>query len=192
MNTHLKLKTLLVSTALGLLILPCTQAAAQTAAAGNEVEEVVVTAQKRTETSLVVPMGLTALSGDQLEAKQAFRLEDVVGKVPGLNMSETLGAQLVVRGIASTASSINAPVATYIDDTPLVGIGSFSGGFANTPNLDTFDLKRIEVLKGPQGTLYGASALGGLLKYVTNEPDLTGFAGKLQAGATARDTICTA
>jgi iron complex outermembrane receptor protein len=186
MNRSLKRTALLLSTALGLLAGIGTQAWAQAAAdpadAGNVLEEIIVTAQKRSESSLDVPMGLTALSGQKLASVQAFRLEDFVGKVPGLNVSEGFGSQLVVRGIVSSATSINAPVATYIDDTPLVGVGAFSGGFANTPNLDTFDLARIEVLKGPQGTLYGANALGGLLKYVTNAPDTKGFSAKVQAG----------
>src|SRR5262245_2586089 len=119
---------------------------------GTKLEEIVVTAQKRSESSLVVPMGLTALSGEQLARQQAYRLEDFVGKVPGLSMSDTTGSQLVIRGLASTSGSINAPVATYIDDTPLIGVGAFSGGSSNTPNLDTFDVARVEVLKGPQGT----------------------------------------
>jgi iron complex outermembrane recepter protein len=147
------------------------------------IEEVVVTAMRRAESSLDVPMGLTALSGQELESEQSYRLEDFVGKVPGLNMSETTGSQLVIRGLASTAGSVNAPVATYIDETPLVGVGGFSGAHVNTPNLDTFDVARIEVLKGPQGTLYGANALGGLLKYVTNAPDPSRFDARMQAGA---------
>lgn len=188
MNTRLMPKTLLLSTAIGLLMLPGTQAFADTGEAaaearGTVVEELIVTAQKREESALQVPMGLTAITGDDLVTEQSYRLEDFAGKVPGLNLTQTQGTQLVVRGIASTAASINAPVATYIDDTPLVGVGAFSGGFANTPNLDTFDLNRVEVLKGPQGTLYGANALGGLLKYVTNAPDPSGFEAKVQAGA---------
>jgi len=193
MKTYLKPKTLLLSTAVGLLLLPGAQARAETAAGDGAarsatVEELIVTAQKREETTLTVPMGLTALSGEQLERQQSYRLEDFVAKVPGLNLTETMGGtQLVVRGIAASYASINAPVATYIDETPLVGIGPFSGGSSNTPNLDAFDIKRIEVLKGPQGTLYGANALGGLFKYVTNAPDPAGFAAKVQAGVSTVD-----
>ena len=192
MNTRAKRRTLLLSTAVSLLLLPVTQAGAQTTdqptKPGNGgIETVTVTAEKRTESSLDVPMGLTALSGDQLVRQQAYRLEDFVGQVPGLNLtSSTLsGSQLVIRGIATSSASINAPVATYIDDTPLVGIGPFSGGSSNTPNLDTFDMNRIEVLKGPQGTLYGADALGGILKYVTNAPDPSAFAATVEAGTSS-------
>jgi iron complex outermembrane recepter protein len=188
MNSHFKPATLLLSTALGLMLFPVAQAEAQTAdqppeANNNAPGEIIVTAQKREESTMDVPMGVTALSGESLANDQAYRLSDFVGQVPGLNVSETQGAQLVIRGIASSAFSINAPVATYIDETPLVGVGAFSGGSSNTPNLDTFDLSRVEVLRGPQGTLYGASALGGLLKYVTNAPDPSGFDASLQLGA---------
>lgn len=187
MNKRAKRTTLLMSTALGLQILPAVQAAeieAEPARAQSErLDTVTVTAEKFEESSLDVPMGLTALSGEDLVRQQSYRLEDFVGQVPGLNLVGSLaGSQLVIRGIASTEASINAPVATYIDDTPLVGIGAFSGGSGSTPNLDTFDMNRIEVLKGPQGTLYGADALGGLVKYVTNAPDPAGFAASVQTG----------
>ena len=187
MNMYLKRPALLLSTALGLLLFPGAQAQAET---GNQsgravttVGELIVTAQKREESSLDVPMGLTALSGKVLESQQAYNLEDFVGQVPGLNFTDTLsGTQLVIRGIATSYDSVNAPVATYIDDTPIVGIGPFSGGSSTTPNIDTFDMNRIEVLKGPQGTLYGADALGGILKYVTNAPDPSGFHTEVEAG----------
>ncbi|MDT9598738.1 TonB-dependent receptor [Sphingosinicella rhizophila] len=190
MTACLKPKALLLSTTMVLLLLPAAQARAEDGAqrdvaasdASQDQGEIVVTARKQSESSLDVPMGLTALGGEQLEREQSYRLEDFVGKVPGLNMSEAQGTQLVIRGIASTGFSINAPVATYIDDTPLVGVGPFSGGSANTPNFDTFDVARVEVLKGPQGTLYGATALGGVLKYVTNAPDPSGFAAKVHGG----------
>lgn len=193
MNTRSNRTTVLLSTAASLLLLPATQAAAQTddppADAGKGyLQTVTVTAEKITESSLDVPMGLTALTGDQLVRQQAYRLEDFIGQVPGLNLTDTLsGSQLVIRGIATSSASINAPVATYIDDTPLVGIGAFSGGSSDTPDLDTFDMKRIEVLKGPQGTLYGADALGGLIKYVTNAPDPSSFAAAAEEGASTVD-----
>jgi outer membrane receptor protein involved in Fe transport len=192
MNRCSKRSTLLLSTAFGLLLLPGAQAMAQTANPPEPkttgVQEVIVTAQKRTETVLNVPMGLTAISGKQLVSQQAFRLEDFVGQVPGLNLTNTLGGtQLVIRGIATSYASVNAPVATYIDDTPIVGIGPFSGGSSDTPNIDTFDVSRIEVLKGPQGTLYGADALGGILKYVTNAPDLSKFSARAAAGTSFVD-----
>jgi outer membrane receptor protein involved in Fe transport len=77
-------------------------------------------------------------------------------------------------------------VATYLDETPYTSEGPFANpGLA--PNLDTYDLQRIEVLRGPQGTLYGSQALGGLLKYVTNAPDPTDFAASAQGGLSSVD-----
>jgi len=152
-------------------------------------EEIVVTAQKREERLLDVPMSLTALGGDELERSQSFRLEDYAGKVPGLTLIENgaLGSQLVIRGITSGVSSVNSLVATYVDETPYTTEGPYAASFISTPNIDTFDMARIEVLRGPQGTLYGANALGGILKYVTNAPDPSGFAAKVEASANTVD-----
>jgi iron complex outermembrane recepter protein len=149
-------------------------------------EEIVVTAQKRSENLMDVPMSLTALSGDELAASQSYRFEDYIGKVPGLTLINTFGAtgsQLVIRGITTGAVSINSSVANYLDETPYGVEGANAGSFLAAPNLDTFDMQRIEVLRGPQGTLYGANALAGLLKYVTNAPDPSGFAAAIETGA---------
>ena len=150
----------------------------------NGIETVTVTAEKRTEKSLDVPMGLTALSGEGLERTQSYRLEDYVGKVPGLTLLDngSNGSELVIRGVTAGVLPINSPVATYIDETPYTTAGAFAGSDFIAPNLDTYDMQRIEVLRGPQGTLYGANALAGLLKYVTNAPDPSGFSASAEAG----------
>ena len=147
-------------------------------------QEIVVTAQKREERLLDVPMSLTALSGDQLARSQSYTFEDYVGKVPGLTLIDNgaTGTQLVIRGITNGSTPINSSVATYVDETPFTVAGPWANSQGIAPNLDTFDLQRIEVLRGPQGTLYGANALGGLLKFVTNAPDPTAFAAKAEVG----------
>jgi len=152
-----------------------------------QLEEIVVTAQKREERLQDVPLSITALSGELLSRTQSYRFEDYVGKVPGLLVvdSGAVGSQLVIRGISSGSSSINSSVTTYIDETPYTAEGLFAGSNIVTPNLDTFDMQRIEVLRGPQGTLYGANALGGLLKYVTNAPDPAAFAAKVEIGGSS-------
>jgi iron complex outermembrane receptor protein len=157
---------------------------------GNLVlSEIVVTAQKRSERLQDVPMSLTALSGDALESSKSTRLEDFVGKVPGLTLIDdgALGSQVVIRGITTGVLAINSSVATYIDETPYTVEGAAGGSYVMAPNLDTFDMQRIEVLRGPQGTLYGANALGGILKYVTNAPDPTGFQAKVESGVSSVD-----
>jgi outer membrane receptor protein involved in Fe transport len=154
-------------------------------AGDNALQEIVVTAEKREERLLDVPMSLTALSGEQLARSGSYRLEDFVGNVPGLSVVDAgaLGSQLVIRGITTGVQAVNSAVATYIDETPYAAQGPFVDSTFATPNLDTFDLQRIEVLRGPQGTLYGSNALGGLVKYVTNAPDPTAFAAKVETGA---------
>ncbi len=145
--------------------------------------EIVVTAQKRPENLMDTPMAVTALMGDDLARDHATRFEDYVGEVPGLNLISggPVSNQLVIRGITVGNNPINSGVAVYVDETPWTSEGPFANpGIA--PNLDTYDLQRIEVLRGPQGTLYGANALGGLLKYVTNAPDPTHFAASGQVG----------
>lgn len=149
--------------------------------------EVVVTAEKRAETVQNVPMSMTALTTAQLSGAAAYQFQDYVGKVPGLTLIDdgALGSQLVIRGLTSGGTAVNSPVAVYIDETPYTAAGPWAGSFLIAPNLDTFDMQRIEVLRGPQGTLYGAQALGGLLKYVTNAPDPTRFSATVEAGGSS-------
>lgn len=150
-------------------------------------EEVVVTAQKKEESALSVPMALTVLSGEQLSRSQLRQFDDYVGKVPGLTLINfgAIGTQLILRGLSAGANAVNSQVATYIDETPYTAVGGLSGATFLAPNLDTYDMGRIEVLKGPQGTLYGANALSGILKFVTNPPDPQAFAAKAEAGVNA-------
>src|ERR1700733_3943960 len=151
-------------------------------------EEIIVTATKRAERLQDVPMAASVITGAQLMATQATTLQDVVNATPGLQLisASPVTNELVVRGI-SVASSINASVATYVDETPFSPEGPFAFSTALAPNLDTYDLARIEVLRGPQGTLYGANALGGLLKYVTNAPDPSGFSASFLTGVNSVD-----
>jgi outer membrane receptor protein involved in Fe transport len=153
-----------------------------------EVQEVVVTAEKRAERIQDVPMSMTALAGDRLTATQATTLQDVVDDVPGVQVisASPIANDLVIRGL-SVGAGINSSVATYVDETPYTTVGPFAYSTNLAPNFDTYDLARVEVLKGPQGTLYGANALGGLLKYVTNPPDPTHYSASLLTGVSAVD-----
>jgi len=142
-------------------------------------EEVLVTAQKRSERLLDVPAAISAISGDRLESLQASSLADFSGYAPGFTMENQGGPGqnfLVMRGLATSDGSTSGPlVATYIDDLPV----SSSNGEARGSNfgwdLVPYDIERIEVLRGPQGTLYGADALGGIVKYVLRKPSLDEF-----------------
>jgi iron complex outermembrane recepter protein len=158
------------------------QADSDNGAAGN-LQEIVVTAQKRSEHFQDVPLSISVLSGSQLTATQTNTLQDIVNSVPGVQLISTspVENEIVIRGI-SVDAGVNSSVATYVDEVPYTSEGPFAFGTAIAPNLDTYDLSRIEVLRGPQGTLYGANALGGLIKYVTNAPDPTRFGASVLVG----------
>jgi len=145
-------------------------------------QEVVVTAQKREEKLHDVPMGVTALTSEELQKQQIVNLEDLQYKVPGLSLTNVQPGitRLTLRG--QNVGGIGSTVTTYIDDTPFGSSNALANGFGFTGDFDTWDLARIEVLRGPQGTLYGAGSEGGLLKYVTNAPDPTKFAAAVQGG----------
>jgi iron complex outermembrane receptor protein len=152
------------------------------------VEEIVVTANKREERLREVPASVTAVAGETLTEIGAVRMEDYVALIPGLtlsNVSFSNGSnQLAIRGI-TTGTGANPTVGIYIDDSPFGGSTGF-GGY-QIPDLDPSDLQRIEVLRGPQGTLYGAGSMGGLLKFVTAKPDTSGAFGRLEVGGSSVD-----
>jgi iron complex outermembrane recepter protein len=155
---------------------------------GGESADIIVTAQKRNERVQDVPMAVSVISGNALTVSHADTLQDVVNKVPGLQLisSGPASNELVIRGI-SIGGGINSSVATYVDEVPYTSVGPFSYSNSLAPNFDTYDLSRIEVLRGPQGTLYGANALGGLLKYVTNAPDPSHFGASALVGYSSVD-----
>jgi iron complex outermembrane recepter protein len=144
-------------------------------------EEVVVTAQKRTELLQDVPIPVTAIAARGLVDSNLVRLQDYYASIP--NFSVTPGVQssqaLTIRGITSVGG--NPTVAVLVDDAPLTASTGVGGG-SMVPDIDPSDLARVEVLRGPQGPLYGASSLGGLLKFVTLDPSTAGFTGRVQAG----------
>ncbi len=145
-----------------------------------QLEEIVVTAQKRSENILDVPASVSYVSGYTLEAQHATQLQDYAAYVPGLQVDSggTPGqATITLRGIAPLGSG--AAVGTYIDDASIGSSGLYA--LANSFQLDLlpYDLKGIEVLRGPQGTLYGASTMGGLIKYVLRAPDSHNFFGSI-------------
>jgi iron complex outermembrane recepter protein len=148
-------------------------------------EGIIVTARKRTERAQEVPASISVLAGTQLESLHARQLTDYAAYVPGLQV-DSYGApgrtQLTLRGIAADPFA-GATVGTYIDDTPAGSSSLFAQGSSFQLDLMPYDIERVEVLRGPQGTLYGASAMGGLLKYVTRLPQLDAF--EIRAGAEA-------
>jgi iron complex outermembrane receptor protein len=149
---------------------------AQEAGAIDGAGEIVVTAQKRTQNVQDVPISISVISGEALQQQGAASLVDYAAYTPGMQVtnSGTPGqATITLRGIAPLNSA--QTVGIYLDDGP-VGSSSIynrAGNFAL--DLLPYDIERVEVLRGPQGTLYGASSIGGLLKYVTVQPSTTDF-----------------
>ena len=155
--------------------------------ADTSVDEIIVTAQKRTERFVDVPLSLSVITENRLVRSQSNNLQDLVNLVPGLQLIAVspISNQLAIRGVSIGAGAINSSVATYIDETPYTSQGPFAGSATISPNLDPYDIARVEVLRGPQGTLYGANALAGILKYVTNAPDPAAYgASALVGGST--------
>jgi outer membrane receptor protein involved in Fe transport len=135
-------------------------------------DEIVVTAEKRAETIQNTPISITAFTGDQLVAQGLSKVEDLVALTPGLSM-RTAGpgqTEYEMRGLSSSGGS--APtVGFYLDETPLTPpAASITGRVVIDPDL--FDLSRVEVLRGPQGTLYGSGSMGGTIRLITNSPKL--------------------
>ncbi|EIL94062.1 TonB-dependent receptor [Rhodanobacter spathiphylli] len=160
------------------------------AAAGSaptDLGTVIVTANKRSERLQDVPMAVSALQGLQLERESAVSFADYATRVPGLNViSSGQGrTQLVLRGITSGSGQPNSTVGTYIDDVPFGSSTVYAAGSVLTPDIDPADLERVEVLRGPQGTLYGSNTLGGLVKFVTTPPDATRAYGRVRAGVSS-------
>jgi outer membrane receptor protein involved in Fe transport len=157
--------------------------ATATSPTASTLQEVVVTAQKREERLHDVPMGVTAITAEQLQRQQLVSLEDLQATVPGMSLTNVKPGQTRITLRGQNAGGDGSTVTTYIDDTPFGSSNALANGFGFTGDFDTWDLQRVEVLRGPQGTLYGAGSEGGLLKYVTNPPDPTKFAAAAQVGA---------
>ena len=151
-----------------------------------QIEEVLVTATKQSASTQDIPIAVTALGEESLEQMGVSNFSDYVIQLPGVTAGGSGPGQntIYIRGIASTTPNLTtagvaglAPnVALYLDEQPLGQPGR---------NLDVYaaDLARIEVLSGPQGTLYGASSQAGTVRLITNKPDSSGFSGKIKLGA---------
>src|ERR1700733_1357881 len=140
------------------------------AAPSVRLEEVIVTAQKRSEKLSHVPISITVL-GKALMDKQGVRdVKDVARLVPGLHLqtSNELGdTNISIRGIESNTGAETTGI--YIDETPVQARQEI---VASNPYPKVFDLDRVEVLRGPQGTLFGAGSEGGTVRFITPEPSL--------------------
>lgn len=151
----------------------------------NALQEVVVTATRRAVSAQDLPISITAVTGAALDQAGIQDIAGLARSMAGVNFTDkgpfggVNGSTLIIRGLNSEAtagqlalaSPVVPPVATYVDDTPLF------------VNLRLTDLDHVEILRGPQGTLYGSGSLGGTIRFVENAPDPKAFDAKLEAGA---------
>jgi outer membrane receptor protein involved in Fe transport len=153
--------------------------------ADEGLEEVVVTAQRRSENLQDVPAAVTALSGKSLEELHLEGITDLAQRVPGLSF-DTLSpgeSTLAIRGLGASYG-LAPTVSFYLNETPL---DVRTDGYTGAPDVDFFDVDRVEVLRGPQGTLYGASSMGGALRVLTAQPSFTDFAVNAELGGSGME-----
>ncbi len=150
----------------------------------QKLDTVTVTATRRREPVRDVPLRVETLGAEAMDRAGAASLSDYVGGLPGVDVKTAGGpgrGAVTMRGVSVGEQQI-ATVGMYVDEVAFGSSSAFVGGANTALDLSLLDLRQIEVLRGPQGTLYGAGAMGGLLKYVTNEPDSTQFSGKVGLG----------
>lgn len=145
----------------------------------DALQEVLVTAQKREENIHSVPVPVTVVDSNALAQKGQVLLRDYYQTVPGLNMKPNIegNTNLIIRGISASDFG-NPTVGVLIDDVPFGGSTGQQGN--QVPDIDPADLARIEVLRGPQGTLYGVNSMGGIVKFVTTDPSTDAYSGRLE------------
>ncbi|WP_129775635.1 TonB-dependent receptor [Peristeroidobacter soli] len=150
--------------------------AVQTMSFAQELEEVIVTAQKRAERLIDVPISLDVLSGEQLEQRRIETMKDLAYNVPGLTLREDGPGtyQVFIRGLANH-SGTDALVGMYLDEVPL----TLTGFDQVSPAV--LDYQRVEILKGPQGTLYGQGSAAGTVRFISNDPKLDALEGRFEA-----------
>lgn len=153
----------------------------------GRLEEIVVTAQKRDESLGDVPISIAVLRGDDLESPNTSSVADALKAVPGVALNQdgqSGGAAITIRGVSAGGPLFfgGPTVGFYLDSVPF---GMFRAGFS--PDANPYDLERVEVLRGPQGTLYGASALNGVVRVLTANPNLDAIEFKARASTSTTE-----
>src|SRR3984957_7567115 len=140
--------------------------------ASSSLEEIVVTASKRVSTVQDTPISISAVSGNDLLAHGVASLADLAQGTPGVSLKSEGPSQteIEMRGMTSSGGN-SATVGFYLDDMPLTGPASAQNGHV-VIDPDLYDLNRIEILRGPQGTLFGSGSMGGTVRLISNQPNL--------------------
>src|SRR5262249_3981194 len=162
--------------------------AAPSVPAQEGLEEVVVTATKRADPISKVPISVAALTQEAMDSQGVRNIEDIVAQTPGVSINKSpgggTGTIISIRGISSNAGASTTGV--YIDDTPIQARNN-AVNFSGTSFPEVFDLERVEVLRGPQGTLFGAGAEGGVVRFLSVQPSLTTYSGYSRAEVSGTD-----
>lgn len=148
--------------------------AADSGTDGSQVEEIIVTATYRDTRLMDTPISISAVTAEDITLKGIEDIQTLYQSIPGLSYrtnSQTYNT-LTVRGITPPAGGGSSVVGVYMDNMPITD--STTGGLRQTLGA-LFDMERVEVLKGPQGTLYGEGNMGGAVRYIANKPDPSGF-----------------
>ena len=184
MTSHRLCETFAAAVVVGAFAFGAAQAQEANTAApgaqGEELQEITVTAEKRAEKLGDVPISIAAYTTEDMDLRGIRDIKDIATVTPGVIYTEN-GAfnNISIRGVTSTATAGASLAAIYVDDVPVqvrTGLGAFS---TTLPQI--FDLDRVEVLRGPQGTLFGASAMGGAIRFISPDPSLTNYSGYARA-----------
>jgi outer membrane receptor protein involved in Fe transport len=190
MTSSLKIAmaALLSGTGLSLALQAHAQTQSVTVSANTGVlSEVVVTAQKRSSTVQTTPISITAVSGADLQARGITNFTALAQSTPGVSLkSEGPGqTEIELRGMTSSGGN-SATVGFYLDDIPLTApAGAQNGKVVIDPTI--YDLSRVEVLRGPQGTLFGSGSMGGTVRLITNQPNPAKYEGSAESILSATD-----
>jgi len=160
---------------------------AQTAPPSEDLQEIVVTAEKRESTVQKTPISITVFTGAELQAQGLSDMTSVAQETPGVSFKTSGPGQteFEMRGLTSTGGE-SPTVGFYLDETSLTPPAMAQNGKV-VIDPDLFDLNRIEILRGPQGTLYGAGSMGGTIKLVTNQPDTKNFSANVEGIGSGTD-----
>jgi iron complex outermembrane recepter protein len=155
----------------------------------DELGEIVVTAEKRAERLQDVPISMTVMTGKELDQSTFIGATDALNNVPGVTATANAGfgggdTLLTIRGVGAAGSTFSgaSPIAYYVDGVPFGFVKS-----ATVPDPNVYDLQQIEVLRGPQSTLYGANAENGVVRVLTHEADLNDFDFKVRSTTSTTD-----
>jgi outer membrane receptor protein involved in Fe transport len=168
----------LMSAVCALALVASVGAQAQTPPANSDqIQEITVTAQKRTESTKDIPVSISAVTGTDLNERHISDFDDLTRTTPGISFGQGGSGNgagsglnnIEIRGVSSSSGS--ATVGIYLDETSITVPNKYDGATQPYP----FDIERVEILRGPQGTLYGASSMGGTVRFITNKANLNDF-----------------